>query len=89
MGTQKANRSICKKTPLNNIIIIITTCINENKKTPYRLLLCLFLLDLALFDVYSRSSLYLELPELDFDEDGEGVESSSPDTGSEKADPRR
>ena len=38
--------------------------------------------------MYSRSSLYLELPELDFDEDGEGVESSS-DTGSEKADPRR
>jgi hypothetical protein len=50
--------------------------------------LWLFLLDLVLLDVYSIPTLYPELAELDFDVDGDGVD-SSPDAGSEKADPRR
>jgi hypothetical protein len=56
--------------------------------TTHRLLLWLFLLDLVLLDVYSIPTLYPELAELDFDVDGDGVD-SSPDAGSEKADPRR
>jgi hypothetical protein len=48
------------------------------------------LLDLALLGVYSIPTLYPELAELDFDVDGDGDGvDSSPDAGSEKADPRR